>query len=113
MTDIAQLVDLMQKQIEMHWQQIDKQEERHLQQEERHCWQMEALIKRVETGSPIPAAPAASVPSFSSFDRTSELWRDYLAKFNTFVGANSITQKKIAQVSPTNQTSTNTRSFAH
>ena len=99
MTDIVQLVDLMQKQIEIERQQIEKQEDRHLQQEERHRQQekrhlqqeerqrqqMEALIKHLETGSPTPAAPAASVPSATYFDLASELWRDYMARFHRFV----------------------------
>ena len=99
MTDITQLVDLMQKQIEMQRQQIEKQEERHRRQ-------MEALIKCLEIGSPAPVAPAASVPSFAPFDPTSELWKDYWAWFHTSVGANSIPEEKTAQVFLTNKTTT-------
>ena len=46
---------------------------------------------------------AASIPSFASFDPTSELWKDYKARFETFVGANSIPEAKYAQVFLTNQ----------
>ena len=49
MSEFAQLLEMMQKQME-------KQEERHLQQ-------MEVLLKRLETGGPAPVTPAASVPS--------------------------------------------------
>ena len=77
--------------------QMEKQEERHRQQ-------MKVLLNRLETGGPALVAPAASVPSFTAFDSTSELWRDYLARFHTFVEANSIPAEKIAQVFLTNQT---------
>ena len=117
MTDIGPLVKLLQE-------QIDKQEERHRQQLETQkeqvqtqkkqmdmqrlefAKQMEALISRLGTGSPAPVAPAVSVPSFTAFDSTSELWRDYMPRFHTFVGANSNPKEKIAQVFLTNQTTT-------
>ena len=72
-------------------QQIEKQEER-------HCQQMEALINRLASGSPAPVAPAASVPSFTPLNPTLALWKDYRARFDTFVGANSIPQGKTAHV---------------
>ena len=99
MSDIVQLVELMQK-------PMDKQEERIEKQEERHSRQMEVLFKRLENGSPALIAPAASVPSFAPFNPTSELWNDYQARFYTFVGTNSISEEKIAQVFLTNQTTT-------
>ena len=92
MLDIAQIVDLMQKQMDMQRLEFAKQ--------------MEALINRLGPGSPAPVAPAASVSSFTSFDPTLELWRNYLARFQTFFGANSIPGEKILQVFLTNQTTT-------
>ena len=86
--------------------QIEKQEERLEKQEERHSRQMEVLFKRLENGSPAPIAPAASVPSFAPFNPTSELWNNYQARFYMLVGANSISEEKIAQVFMTNQTTT-------
>ena len=51
--------------------------------------------------------PRENVPtpmaSFQPFDSTSELWTDYLARFRTFVTANSIPDKKQAQIFLTNQ----------
>ena len=41
--------------------------------------------------------------SFQPFDSTSELWTDYLARFRTFVTANSIPDNKQAQIFLTNQ----------
>ena len=121
MTDFADLVKLMQQQIQTQKKQMDKQEDRYREQMEllkermaiqkdqmdmqriEFVEQMDAMINRLETGSSAPAAQAASVPSFASFDSTSELWRAYLARFHTFVGANSIPKEKIAQVFLTNQ----------
>ena len=73
-----------------------------------HRQQMEMLINRLAPapGGSASVAPAASVPSFAPFDPTSELWKDYRARFDTFVGANSIPQRKTAQVFLTNQTTT-------
>ena len=102
MSDIAQLVQLMQKQMEVQQLQIEKQEERHRQQ-------MEGLINRLETGGPALVAPAASVPCFAPFDPTSKIWKDYRPRFHTFVGANSIPHKNTAQVFLTNQTTTTYR----
>ena len=99
MEDIAQLVQLMQKQLEMQQLQFEKQKERHLQQ-------MELTINRLETGSPAPVAPAASVPSFTFFHPTLKLWKDYRARFHMFVGANTVPQGKTAQVFLTNQMTT-------
>eukprot|EP00731_Ephydatia_muelleri_P033139 Em0025g95a len=50
------------------------------------------------------SVPRATIPSFSPFDSTSELWSDYWARFQTFVNANSIPADKVAQVFLTNQT---------
>ena len=51
--------------------------------------------------------PRENVPtpmaSFQPFDSTSELWTDYLARFRTFVTANSIPDNKQAQIFLTNQ----------
>ena len=44
-----------------------------------------------------------SMASFQPFDSTSELWTDYLARFRTFVTANSIPDNKQAQIFLTNQ----------
>ena len=51
----------------------------------------------------IPSA-AASVPSFTSFDSTNELWPDYWSRFQTYVAAHSIPESRLAQVFLTNQT---------
>ena len=91
MADITTLVQLMQKQMEAQQKQ------------------MEELINRL---APLPGGSATSnvtstpvsIPNFTSFDPTTELWKDYLARFNTFILANSVRDEKIAQVFLTNQT---------
>ena len=49
---------------------------------------------------------SARIPKLAPFDASVELWKDYLARFTTFVGANSIPDGKIAQVFLTNQSTT-------
>ena len=92
------------KLVEMHHQQMEAQN----QLMEAQNQQMKVLVNHLAPapGGSAPIAPAASVPSFAPFDPTSELWKDYRARINTFVGANSIPHGKTAQVFLTNQTST-------
>ena len=68
--------------------------------------QMEDLIDRLapSPGSSAPHLSAASIPKFIPFDPTSELWKDYLARFHTFASANSVPKEKLAQIFLTNQT---------
>ena len=90
MAEIATLVELMQQQMVMQQQQ------------------MAELVNRLappREGSTVKVAPTpVSIPKFTSFDPTSELWKDYLARFDTFTQANSIPEGKVAQVFLTNQT---------
>ena len=76
MAEFATLVELMQKQMLMQQQQ------------------MEELVNRLaplrEESTPKVASTPVSIPKFTSFDPTSELWKDYLARFDTFTQANSI-----------------------
>ena len=65
--------------------------------------QTEARVNAIAKGMD-HSIPRASIPSFSPFDSTSELWSDYWARFQTFVNANSIPVDKVAQVFLTNQT---------
>ena len=101
----------MEKEEERYREQTDTQKEQMYKQKEQKevqriefAKQMDALINRLGNGSPAPAALAASVPSFAPFDPTSQIWRDYLARFHTFVGANSIPKEKTPQVFLTKDT---------
>ena len=54
-----------------------------------------------------PKAPLVVISSFDPFDPTTELWDDYWARFQTFVGANSVPVEKRALVFLTNQSRVN------
>ena len=102
MAEIAQLITLLQRQLET-------QSAAHKLEMETLCnaqqQQISALADRLaSTTSP---SVSASIPKFSSFDSTSELWKDYRARFLTFVGANSIPKEKEAKVFLTNQSTVN------
>ena len=58
---------------------------------------LQSSLKKPRENVPTPMA------SFQPFDSTSELWTDYLARFRTFVTANSIPDNKQAQIFLTNQ----------
>ena len=93
----CQQMDTQRQLMEMYCQLMEVRE---VKKEEMHRQQMEKLIDclaRAPSG-PVPVAPAARVPSFAPFDPSSELWKDYCARFDTFVRANSIPQEKTAQV---------------
>ena len=74
--------------------------------------QMKELIDRL---GPVPkgqAGTTVSIPNFVPFDSTSELWKEYLARFYTFASANSVPEDKMAQVFLTNQTTANYKLLA-
>lgn len=68
-----------------------------------HQKQMDTLIAKL-TSTQSPPVGTSSVPRFSPFDSSSELWKDYLARFKTFLGANSISEEKESKVFLTIQT---------
>ena len=76
------------------------------QQMEQQQQQMDILMKMLSDGSKGPSTSSTTTPSFSPFDPSSELWADYLARFNTFLGANSVSEYRQAQVFLTNQSPT-------
>ena len=67
-----------------------------------HSDQLGALVASLPQGG----GTAAGVPRFPAFDPTSELWKDYLGRFETYIEANSIPADKSAQVFLTNQSPT-------
>ena len=60
---------------------------------------MTELIQKIA-----PGKSSESIPSFATFDSTTELWKDYWARFQTFSKANSVSDAKLPQVFLTNQT---------
>ena len=69
-------------------------------QQEQHRQQMESLMALMKSSSGLGTK---SVPSFTPFDPSSELWTDYYARFNTFVEAHSVQENKRSHIFLTNQ----------
>ena len=85
------LTNLLQEQRRQEEAREDKQRRQAEAGEEKL---IQALTKEMtSTGALFPVAPG-SIPKFTAFDATVELWKDYLAQFTMFVGANSIPAKK-------------------
>ena len=83
MAETAKLIELLQQQMEAQRKQT------------------EALIaafagETAKREQPSLSVPAAAIPSFVPFDATVELWTDYSARFQTFLGANSVPAEKRA-----------------
>ena len=102
-------MEAQQRQMEAQQRQMQaqlRQMEAHQRQMESQQKQMEDLIDRLAPfpGSSAPHLSAASIPKFIPFDPTSELWKDYLARFHTFASANSVPKEKLALIFLTNQT---------
>ena len=93
MSEISELILLLNKQ--------------HQEQDKQHQEQMTMLQEQIKILQSSLNNPRENVPtpmaSFQPFDSTSELWTDYLARFRTFVTANSIPDNKQAQIFLTNQ----------
>ena len=118
MSEIADLIKVMQEQMQLQWEQMQQQlqqqeerhqqeKERHRQQEERHQRQLDLIQKQLDeqrkSGGTF-TSQQQTLP-FPAFDSTAELWKDYLLRFKTFVSANSVPNDKLALVFLTNQTS--------
>ena len=86
MSEISELILLLNKQ---------HQEQMLMLQEQIKI--LQSSLNKPRENVPTPMA------SFQPFDSTSELWTDYLARFRTFVTANSIPDNKQAQIFLTNQ----------
>ena len=101
MSEISELILLLNKQ---HQEQMAVLRD---EQNKQHQEQMTMLQEQLKTLQSSLNNPRENVPtpmaSFQPFDSTSELWTDYLARFRTFVTANSIPDNKQAQIFLTNQ----------
>ncbi len=130
MVDTTQLITIMQEQLALQREQLDDREQRRqakeqldqaeareekltnlLQEQRRQAdAREEKLIKALAEGAAITGAPfpvaSGSIPKLTPFDASVELWKDYLPRFVTFVGANSIPVGKTAQVFLTSQSTT-------
>ena len=97
MSDISDLIVLLTKQ---HQEQMTELREEQRQNLAVLQEQLKALQNCIREPRDNVSSPMAS---FQPFDSTSELWTDYLARFKTFVTANSIPDTKQAQIFLTNQ----------
>ena len=97
MSDIADLILLLNKQ---HQEQMEVLREEQRQNLAVFQEQFKAMQNCLREPRDNVSAPVAS---FQPFDSTSELWTDYLARFKTFITANSIPDHKQAQIFLTNQ----------
>ena len=104
MSEISELILLLNKQ---HQEQMAVLRDEHREQNKQHQEQMTMLQEQLKTLQSSLNNPRENVStpmaSFQPFDSTSELWTDYLARFRTFVTANSIPDNKQAQIFLTNQ----------
>ena len=84
-----------------------EQNKQYQEQNKQHQEQMTMLQEQLKILQSSLNNPRENVStpmaSFQPFDSTSELWTDYLARFRTFVTANSIPDNKQAQIFLTNQ----------
>ena len=101
MSEISELILLLNKQ---HQEQMAVLRD---EQNKQHQEQMTMLQEQIKILQSSLNKPRENVPtpmaSFQPFDSTSELWTDYLARFRTFVTANSIPDNKQAQIFLNNQ----------
>ena len=104
MSEISELILLLNKQ---HQEQNKQHQEQMAVLRNEHCEQMTMLQEQLKILQSSLNKPRENVPtpmaSFQPFDSTSELWTDYLARFRTFVTANSVPDNKQAQIFLTNQ----------
>ena len=102
MATTEQLVQLLQEQLQL-------QREQMLAQEKHYQEQMTTLVNSLTTstggshGGTAGTVVQSGQVTFVQFDPASELWTDYWKRFQTFVVANSIPERKQAHVFLTNQ----------
>ena len=107
MADIAELVKVMQEQMQLQQEQRQLQRKQMQTQDEHHKQQLVIMQQQMEDTRKAGGtmAPQHQTPPFPAFDSIAELWKDYLLRFETFVNANSVPDEKKALVFLTNQTS--------
>jgi len=90
--------------------QAEAQEQLFREQAERQQADMKAMLqllaKAAQSRQVLQPATTSATPTFSPFDSTSELWKDYWLRFLTFTRAHAVPDDHNAQVFLTNQSST-------
>ena len=101
MSEISELILLLNKQ---HQEQMAVLRDEQNKQHQEQMTMLQEQIKILQSSLNKPRENVSTpMASFQPFDSTSELWTDYLARFRTFVTANSIPDNKQAQIFLTNQ----------
>ena len=95
MSEISELILLKQHQEQMAVLRDEHREQMTMLQEQLKI--LQSSLNKPRENVPTPMA------SFQPFDSASELWTNYLARFRTFVTANSVPDNKQAQIFLTNQ----------
>ena len=107
-----EIIELMRKQLDQQQIQLQLQREQ-LEQQNNAILQALQMITRQKRPAETTNQQVAevqqnsySVPKFSEFDPSNELWSDYNQRFQTFVKAHSVPKNKIAKIFLTNQSLT-------
>ena len=105
MSETSQLITLLQHQMAAQQKQHQEQQKQHQEQMQTLQDQNQKLLAALTTSTQSGGNTVVTIPSFTPFDSSNELWSDYWARFITFTGVHSIPEAKQAQVFLTNQTS--------
>ena len=97
MSEISELILLLNKQHQEQMAVLRGEHQKQMTMLQEQLKILQSSLNNPRKNVPTPMA------SFQPFDSTSELWTDYLARFRTFVTANSIPDNKQAQIFLTNQ----------
>jgi len=107
---MEKLVEMMQLQLQLQREEMQAEDQRFREQPERQQADMKAMLqlltKPAQSGQVLQPATSSATPTFSPFDSTSELWKDYWSRFLTFTRAHAVPDDRKAQVFLTNQSST-------
>ena len=101
----------MEQQAEHQAKMLELQKQQHKEEMEKQQEQIAGLLQMVHgqnkdgNSSQVTSTVQTSIPPFSPFDSTTELWPDYWARFCTFSAANAVPENRQAQVFLTNQSS--------
>ena len=105
------MLSVQKEQLDLQTKQMMIQREEHKEEMEKQQEQIAGLLQMVHgqakdgNSSQVTSTVQTSIPPFSPFDSTTELWPDYWARFCTFSAANAVPENRQAQVFLTNQSS--------
>lgn len=106
-TDMKQMIELLTQNLQQMQSQMILQKQQHKEEMEKQEEKIAALMNREKLEEIKPSQSLqTSIPPFSPFDSTSELWKDYWSRFSTFATANAVPEARLAQVFLINQSST-------